>query len=111
MRIFWRSSLILNIVNRRVLPSARNGLSRMPIGLPCPGPYGTILSIKQSRNRGNPIWCQARGRVFEPAGSESHAPSRGSLGFILFRFGFFRGGMISVVPPFAVIFSAADFEK
>src|SRR5262249_15858641 len=32
-------------------------------------------------------------------------------GFILFRLGFLGGGMTSAVPPLAVIFSAADFEK
>src|SRR5262249_60838863 len=32
-------------------------------------------------------------------------------GRILFRTGFFGGGITSVVPPLAVIFSAADFEK
>src|SRR6476619_3567310 len=32
-------------------------------------------------------------------------------GFILFLTGFFGPGITSVVPPFAVIFSLADFEK
>jgi hypothetical protein len=32
-------------------------------------------------------------------------------GFILFRFGFFGGGIRSAVPPLAAIFSAADLEK
>ena len=32
-------------------------------------------------------------------------------GFILLRTGFFGGGITSAVPPLAVIFSAADFEK
>ena len=35
----------------------------------------------------------------------------GGRGFILLRTGFFGGGITSAVPPLAVIFSAADFEK
>ena len=35
----------------------------------------------------------------------------GGRGFILLRSGFLGGGITSVVPPLAVIFSAADFEK
>src|SRR5262245_58628319 len=57
---------------------------------------------------GKPLFDTNPESRFSLVANYDSAPGRG---FILFRFGFLRGGRTSVLPPLAAIFSAADLEK
>src|SRR5205085_9299543 len=95
IRIFWRSSLILKMVIRRLWARPWNVLLTAAVA--------EAMVVLPERAPARRLRLGGVGGCY--------GCCLGGRGFILFRLGFFGGGITSAVPPRAVIFSAADFEK
>src|SRR5262245_4132849 len=112
IKIFWRSSLILKMVTSRIWPSElMPDLTSAEAEAMIAFLAWNNAKVKRGRKKGKRGLAgdALRWRVAaNPSRIVALYCSFAGRGFILLRAGFLGGGMTSVVPPLALIFSRAD---